>query len=109
MKVTHASGRLTRNPVRGKSALPRAYGTIACTTLGLNGQPVTEYVDLVADGHKATALLSRRKGDSIAIIGNEWMKPYATKSGQQQTMNEIYVLELDYLDTPRDERTHVRR
>ena len=109
MKVTHASGRLTRNPVRGQAEVPRAYATIACTTLGTHATPVTEYVDLVADGPRATALLTRRKGDSIAVIGNEWLKAYDTRSGSKDKMNELYILELDYLDTPRDERTHVKR
>ena len=108
MKVTHASGRLTRNPVRAQTEIPRAYATIACTTLGQHATPVTEYVDLVEDGSKATALLSRRKGDAIAVIGNEWLKPYHTRSGKDDKTNELYVLEIDYLDTPRDERTHVR-
>ncbi|MHB8139647.1 MAG: single-stranded DNA-binding protein [Vulcanimicrobiaceae bacterium] len=99
VKITFLVGRLTREPVRATStSYPRAYATIAANVVGLNGEHATEFVDVILDGHLATTMLTHgHKGSTIAGVGREHLKQFTKKSGEQQLVNEVYMLDFDFV------------
>jgi hypothetical protein len=96
MKVTTASGRLTRAPKAQQGASHRVFATIACTVVGTNAVRGSEYVDLVLEGQLAELVLKHGAvGRTITVIGNEHSKTFRKRDGSPGFTNEIYVLELD--------------
>jgi hypothetical protein len=98
MKISIGKGRLTRDPKSVTNQdFPRTLATIAVQVRGHGGQEITEFVDLIADGHLAPILKSKRKGDTIFYSGSEWLKSYHTRENKPDKMNEVYLHTLDNL------------
>lgn len=110
MKLAFIVGTLTRPPRRANTgSLTRVLASVACSFIGHGATRGTEFVDIVIDGPLAEVLLTHGKtGDEIAAVGTESLKRYRKRNNEEAFMNEVYVLDLEFIGQRRSKHTSHR-